>query len=383
MVAWHAVWSYVHDDDDADNERISRLARDVSSQYEMLTGEKLNVFLDKDAIKWGEEWRDRIDKGLITVPLFIPVLTPRYFQSSECRRELQFFAHNATELGEKELVLPLLYVDVPSLHNEAPSDTLVALIKTFQWEDWRDLRFTEVDSEKYRRGVDKLATRLVEANAKVDQIDMVTAATTLEGFPEEEDDEAPGLLDRLATAEEALPQWITTVESIGEDIELIGKIMEEGTADIARADSKGKGFAARLAIARKLSQELNEPAERIWSYSNEFASQLHDVDLGMRAMIAHAPDAILNSPDERPEICGFFQSIRELSHSVGNALKPIQGMINNIQDIEPMSRDLRAPLRRLRQGLTIIMEARDVTAEWTRLIDEAGVDCNDIPTRES
>ncbi len=159
--------------------------------------------------------------------------------------------------------------------------------------------------------------------------------------------------------------------------------MEEGTADIERADSKGKGFAARLAIARKLSQELNEPAERIWSYSNEFASKLHDVDLGMRAMIAHAPDAILNSPDERPEICGFFQSIRELSHSVDNALEPTQGMINSIQDIEPMSRDLRAPLRRLRQGLTIIMEARDVTAEWTRLIDEAGVDCNDIPTRES
>ncbi len=166
MVAWHALWSYVHDDDNADNERISRLARDVSSQYEMLTGEELNVFLDKDAIEWGEEWRDRIDKSLISVPLFIPVLTPRYFQSSECRRELQFFAHNATELGEKELVLPLLYVDVPSLHEEAPSDDLIALIKTFQWEDWRDLRFTEVDSEKYRRGVDKLATRLVEANRK-------------------------------------------------------------------------------------------------------------------------------------------------------------------------------------------------------------------------
>jgi len=57
-------WSYVHDDDDADNGRISQLARDVVKQFEMLTGEKISLFLDRDKIDWGENWKTKIDTSL-------------------------------------------------------------------------------------------------------------------------------------------------------------------------------------------------------------------------------------------------------------------------------------------------------------------------------
>jgi hypothetical protein len=59
MATSQGFWSYVHADDEADGDRISRLARDVASQFQMLTGEPLDLFLDRDAIKWGEVWRDR------------------------------------------------------------------------------------------------------------------------------------------------------------------------------------------------------------------------------------------------------------------------------------------------------------------------------------
>jgi hypothetical protein len=42
-------WSYVHADDQAEGGRMSRLARDVRDQFQMLTGEPLDLFLDKDA----------------------------------------------------------------------------------------------------------------------------------------------------------------------------------------------------------------------------------------------------------------------------------------------------------------------------------------------
>ena len=50
-------WSYVHADDAAEGERVSGLARDVSDQYELMTGEKVRLFLDRDAIEWGDQWR--------------------------------------------------------------------------------------------------------------------------------------------------------------------------------------------------------------------------------------------------------------------------------------------------------------------------------------
>jgi TIR domain len=112
----------------------------------MLTGEKIDLFLDRDDIAWGEDWRNKIDESLSSVGFFIAILTPRYFKSAECRGELQRFARRAENLGIKELVLPLLYVDVSSLHEDAPDDPLVALVKTFQWVDWSELRFSDIDS---------------------------------------------------------------------------------------------------------------------------------------------------------------------------------------------------------------------------------------------
>lgn len=92
MATSQGFWSYVHADDEAEGGRIACLARDVSSQFEMLTGDTLELFLDRDAIKWGDDWKNKVDSSLASVAFFIPVLTPRYFKSPECRRELQFFA---------------------------------------------------------------------------------------------------------------------------------------------------------------------------------------------------------------------------------------------------------------------------------------------------
>ena len=150
MTTLEGFFSYVHADDEAEGERITRLARDVSAQFEMLTGEPLSLFLDKDAIEWGEKWREKIDSTLASVAFFIPILTPRYFLRAECRRELQFFARRATQLGVKDLVLPLHYVNVPALSDEGSDDDLIQLIRGFQWEDWRELRFADVATETYR-----------------------------------------------------------------------------------------------------------------------------------------------------------------------------------------------------------------------------------------
>jgi TIR domain len=377
VVELKGFWSYVHADDDADGGRVSRLAHDVAAQFEMLTGEKIDLFLDRDDIDWGEDWRNKIDESLSSVGFFIAVLTPRYFTSPECRRELQRFARRAQNLGIKELVLPLLYVDVPALHEDLPSDDLVALVKPFQWENWRELRFSDVDSGEYRRGVARLAQRLVEANKKADEANIVAAALELEAATEDEDD-SPGLLDKLVATEETLPQWHKTLEAISEEITRIGSIVQEAAEDMERSDKQGKGFAARLTIARRLSQKMREPSEKVWSFGNDFASQLHQVDTGLRAIIERAPNEVNENPEARSDVCEFFDSIEEVSAAAHEGLDALQSMVDAISPVEAMSRDLRRPLKRLRQGLTLMVEAREVTDEWVELIEGAGIDCEDV-----
>jgi hypothetical protein len=376
-------WSYAHADDDADGGRISALARDVVSQYEMLTGENIELFLDRDAIEWGENWRAKIDDNLASIAFFIAVLTPRYFMSVECRRELNTFAHKATELGVEELVLPLLYVPVVSLQDDSDPDDLVSLVGTLQWEDWSDLRFADVGSEEYRRGVARLAARLVEANTKADQTDIAARVQALEDSADWPTGEAPGLLDRLADAEEAMPKWTTTVEAITQEMELIGEAVQRSAEDTKKGDAQGKGFAARLAVARRLSHELLDPVERVWALGNEFSSQLHVVDEGVRVIVASAPSEAADDPDAKATLCEFFETLRGVSRSTNEALASIDGMLSAMAPVEAMSRDLRGPLKRLRQGLTMILEARQIVDEWVRLIDDADVACSDAPDADA
>lgn len=373
---WQGFWSYVHADDEAEGSRISQLARDVAEQFEMMSGESISLFLDRDAIDWGQNWKERVDSGLGSVAFFIAVMTPRYFMSSECRRELQFFVRKAAALGMSDLVLALHYADVPQLGKAESSDELVNLVRSFQWEDWRDLRFSDRSSEPYRRGVARLAVRLIEANRRQpgtpETIDTLpSAANTMKDCA----DEPPGLIDLLANAEEALPKATDAMALISTEIEAVGQVMRGGAEEIRNGDSHGKGFAVRLLVARKLVHRLKDPVERIETSANAFASQLHDVDQGFRIMIDQAPDTIRADPESKINVCGFFATIRSTSTSAHASFASVKQMIDSIEPIEKMSRDLRPTLRRLRQALTVMLEGTEVIDEWVALIDASGVDC--------
>ena len=117
-----AFWSYVHADDAAEVGRVVALGHDVQKQYGLVTGGRLELFLDRDAIEWGDDWRERIAEALSAATFFVPIMTPRYFDSAECRRELITFAREANRLGVESLLLPILYVTVPDLEREDLAD---------------------------------------------------------------------------------------------------------------------------------------------------------------------------------------------------------------------------------------------------------------------
>ncbi len=374
MTNWNGFWSYVHADDDAEGGRISTLARDIVAQFEMVSGESISLFLDRDAIEWGDNWRDGIDGGLQSVAFFVPVLTPRYFMSAECRRELQFFARRAKSLGMKELVLPLSYVDVRQLREDAPTDDLVELVRTFQWEDWRELRFVDRSSAEYRKGVAKLAMRLIDASRRTPDISAEVSKGGASPSLSAVADESPGFLDLTANSEESLPKLSAALGLMTSEIEKIGEIMTAGAVEIKSAGSGGSGFALRLFVARRIAARLIAPVESIEASANEYVSRLHDVDQGFRAIIEQAPSSVSEDESSRESVCSFFRSVREMGDIAHESFESVQGMIDGISGIEKMSKDLRPILRQLRQALTRMLEAREVVGEWVRMIEVSPVE---------
>jgi hypothetical protein len=120
---------------------------------------------------------------------------------------------------------------------------------------------------------------------------------------------------------------------------------------------------------------MGEPTEHIWLLSNEYSSHLHTVDEGFRVIIERAPTEINGDPDSKANFCDYFKAVRFLSSAAHEALEKIQIMINSIEPLERISRDLRPVLRRLRQGLTIMVETSRVSDEWIHLIESSNVVC--------
>ncbi len=366
-------WSYARKDDKAEKGRISQLAQDIVEQYEMLTGESISIYIDTEENKWGGKWRENIDTALSEVVFFIPVITPRYVQSAECRREIQYFIHGAEKLGLKDLVLPLLYVDFEEFHNKDSSDALIKLINEFQWVNWTETRFFELTSEGYRRGVNKLAQRLVEANRQIESKPVDISQICVEGENAVHIKEEPGLIDILAETEEAFPKVTEIMSEITKQTKIIQTFMQKTTEDVNKADNSGAGFGGRLLISKRLAKELENPVNSIWELCNDYSIQIYKIDPGIRLLIERAPKEIIQHPENAKNFNDLFISIGKFRDATNFAFSKTVEFVEISEKIGDLSRDLRPVLRRLKLGLQVMVDTKKIIENWVDLINQCSI----------
>ncbi len=364
-------WSYVRADDGAEGGRIVRLAELVKNEYAMLTGREIDVFADRD-IRWGDEWKRRIDEALQGTAFFIGVITPRFFDSEECRRELLTFAAHAKSLGVIELVLPLLYVKVPELENEDGNDEAIELVRRTQWFDWTDRRLDAEDSAEYRKGVHALASRLVEISRDVLDRALPEATALGQGG---DGGELP-LLERMAEMEEAFPRWQSVIERFPEVIQQINDVSQETAAEVQRSDQAGKGFAGRLFAARRLAGRLAQPASEVLDLGTRYAQELAKVDAGVLTLIRRANDEDLDE-EERGNLCELFGSLRGFAEITTETVEALRPLLGAVEEMGSFSRDLHAPAKAIGDGLRGIADGQAIIDEWVRLVDQGSIDCSD------
>ena len=351
-------WSYTHQDDLQDGGRITRLATLLRNEYELLTAEELTLFVDRDAIQWGDEWRTRIEEALAGTTFFIPIITPRFFQSLECRRELLRFAGEARSLGLEELLLPVLYVAVPPLSESNPEDEALALIASTQWVDWRSLRLVDETSAEYRQGVNGLAQRLADISQRLESIPTSRASalevTTSEGLEGE-----PGYLDLIAASETLLPQLSSTVQEIGTAIEELGSAA--GSDELNTLDARNAPMSQRLGALRRTAERMEQPASRIRTLGSSYASQLIEINPSILAFFRILEEGAEVEIEDAGE---FFDGIASMAVASRQAGTSLSGLIGTMQPLARWSRDLRSPIKKVEQGLRSVLDGQAILDEW-------------------
>lgn len=156
-----AFLSYANADDEHDGHSITAFRKALESALRIHTGQQLTIFQDRD-LAWGEAWRERIDGSLDAVAVLIPILTPGFFASQECRREVGRFLERERQLGRRDLVLPVYWVETSELDDPSTraADAQASELASRQRADWRDLRFDPLTSAESRREIARLAARI-------------------------------------------------------------------------------------------------------------------------------------------------------------------------------------------------------------------------------
>ncbi|WP_405831891.1 toll/interleukin-1 receptor domain-containing protein [Streptomyces sp. NBC_01176] len=360
-------WSYTHRDDHLDGGRIVRLSERIASAFEMITGEPLEIFLDKRSIEWGDAWRARLDSALTGTTFLIPVVTPKFLKSQECRREVIKFAGHAASLGLDELLLPIHYVNVPQLTQGVdgePTDEIVELISRRQWVDWRDLRLEDEDSPVYRQAVHKLALKIA------DVLETAPPARPVEVTQQDEaTEEPPGFIEVMAQAEAALPTWLQIVEKFGLVIAEIGAESSWATEEMNNSDARGGGFAGRMRVAEQLSVRLSEPVENVDALGSEYWSTLSSIDPGIIGFIRHVGESDL-TPEDRQVARDFFKEIVQLATVTKETTAQLQEFSDNIGGAARSSSRLRPQFRTIQAAVQKVIDSQTVLDEWNRMIDE-------------
>ncbi|ODU24654.1 MAG: hypothetical protein ABS80_11805 [Pseudonocardia sp. SCN 72-51] len=163
-----------------------------------------------------------------------------------------------------------------------------------------------------------------------------------------------------------MTEWAATLTSLQEPIVAVGEVTKAAGERVTEADRRGAGMAGRLEVFRQLSEDLSPHADSIQELGNSFASQMNDVDSGIQAIFDQAAEELRDesNPQLPEQLATFVDQLRTLAGAANEGLGALQGMVDAIAGVENQSRSLRPVLRKLRLGLTVLIDGRDVMNSW-------------------
>jgi hypothetical protein len=207
----------------------------------------------------------------------------------------------------------------------------------------------------------------------------VAADEVAERLPEEGDDEAtreeddaPGLIDQLAFAEEHQERVGELAEEIAACIESLGRLAEETTEKMEQSDARGGGMRERLAITIGYASGMDEIATRLDRLVDEYVESMAAVSGGNLALIAVLEEDPFQL-EQNPEALEFGITLRGSARITRDSLASLAGQA--ISETSRHARVMREPAARIRRAFDKFSAATAVVDEWDRRLRASVFPC--------
>jgi hypothetical protein len=162
-------FSYARSDDRHSRGALSLLREHIHSELQLQLGRRsLRLWQDKDAIPFGTLWQEQIEEAIAESAFFIPIVSPAALDSDHCRIEFRAFLERESELQRKDLIFPILYIEVDGLAktDQLDVDDVLKSIHARQYADWTKIRLDDADSSAVKKEVARFCRGIVAALRK-------------------------------------------------------------------------------------------------------------------------------------------------------------------------------------------------------------------------
>jgi CheY-like chemotaxis protein len=162
--------SYTRKDDQFFGGYITAFREALEAGVQVVTGDRsFRLFQDVEGIVIGEQWQKKLADVIGRASFFLPMLTPLFLNSPNCREEVQLFVAREGTLGRDDMILPIYLVDSPLLEKaeERDRDPVAREIAKRQRYDWRENGWLPLEESAARKAILTLAQAIAAALERI------------------------------------------------------------------------------------------------------------------------------------------------------------------------------------------------------------------------
>jgi TIR domain len=350
--------------DDAEFVLVDPLVNKLKALVKVKSGRTLDVFVDRESIGWGENWRERLSASVEAATVFIPLLTATYLDSPACREEFLAFYSKAEVLGVTELLLPVLVFKSP-LFGPDNSDEIVQIAEALQYECIEDALLEGVESAAWLQRTRDLAEGLLSAIARAEEAlgERVTAIVSTPQPPGDEDDpDESGLAELLEVMNDAIDEMVeiaagleSHISGLGDAAAALGDLPDDATTNQYRL------WSIRLAEA------LKAPALGLEVDGHKLLSATQRLDQAVVGIKQLADD--IEVPDLQSSLLAGLRKVIDNMGDISEVAVSMDDLLTSMRPAEVLSVPLRKSLKPARRGLTAVRDSIRLIGTWGNLVD--------------
>lgn len=348
-----------------------------------LSGRTTEVFLDRDDIPLGENWKEKIENGVRNSLVLIAVYTGNYPRREPCREEFFLFLEQSREYDVQNLLIPVVWLGFESLLPEG-EDEISDYVRTHQAADFKEAWVEGTSSAPFKKNVLKIAERVLQVTAQVEETlaakehDIAARAmarssaslATPSRYPadkievrensDHDDDDEDGLLELSEAINADLQVMTSEAEALGEAMKSFGNIPEA-----PKESSSSPAAATKYMILA--ANSMKEPSNAIEDHGSKLLQATRQCDVTLRKIIRVANAS--GSAEIRVSLYDSLASNVKSLSDLSVVDEQLNSLLEKLRGPEALSASVRKAAKPARRGVTAVRDALSLISDWPSLVN--------------